>query len=189
MNEFNQLKCNINLKRDIKSFYNIKMIFSFLDERQKLNMINYNKQLQDIFRISIHNYKKLSGRYKIGEKNGKGAEYTLNGNNLLFEGEYLNGKRNGKGKEYFNENKLKFEGEYLNGKRNGKGKEYYYNGNLKFEGEYLNGKKWNGKGYNKNGIFDFQIKDGNGRVKEYYNDDELKFEGEYLNGKRNGKGK
>ena len=55
-------------------------------------------------------------------------------------------------KEYYDNGKLDFEGEYLNGKRNGKGKEYYYNGQLEFEGEYLNGKKWNGNGYNINGI-------------------------------------
>ena len=55
-----------------------------------------------------------------------------------------------------------------------------------FEGEYLNGKRWDGKGYNKNGIIDFEIKNGNGQGKEYYENGELKFEGEYLNGKRNG---
>ena len=183
------IKCNINLKRDIRSFYNFEMIFSFLNQRQKLNIIIYNKLLQKNFGVNIENYKKMSGRYKVGEKNGKGREYRQNTNNLVFEGEYLNGKRNGKGKEYYNESKLKFEGEYLNGKRNGKGKEYYYNSKLKFEGEYLNGERWNGKGYNKSGIIDFQIEDGNGKVKEYYEDDELKFEGEYINGKRNGKGK
>ena len=82
-----------------------------------------------------------------------------------------------------------FEGEYLNHKRNGKGKEYYCDGVLKFEGEYLDGQRWNGKGYNKNGSMDFQIKDGSGKGKEYYNDDQLEFEGEYLNGRKNGKGK
>jgi len=84
---------------------------------------------------------------------------------------------------------LKFEGEYLNGKKNGKGNEYYYDGKLKFEGEYLNGKRWNGKGYNKNGIIEFEIKIGNGKGKEYYDNGKLKFEGEYLNGEKNGKGK
>ena len=49
MNESSQLKCNINLKRDISSFYNIEMIFSYLENKQKLNMIIYNKQLQKIF--------------------------------------------------------------------------------------------------------------------------------------------
>ena len=29
------------------------------------------------------------------------------------------------------------------------------------EGEYFNGKRCNGKGYNNNGIIDFEIKNGN----------------------------
>ena len=40
---------------------------------------------------------------------------------MIFEGEYKNGKRNGKGKEYSTDGDLIFEGEYKNGKRNGKG--------------------------------------------------------------------
>ena len=93
MSEFEEIKCNINLTRDIKSSYYFDMIFSFLEQRKKLNMIIYNKNLQKIVGVNIKDYKKISGRYKIGEKNGKGSEYTLNTNNLIFEGEYLNGKR------------------------------------------------------------------------------------------------
>ena len=63
---------------------------------------------------------------------------------------------------------LEYEGKYVNGEKNGEGKEYFNNGSLKFKGEYLNGKRWNGKGYNKDGIIDFEIKDGNGKGKEYY---------------------
>jgi len=208
-----KLKGIINSKRYIKSLYNFEKIFSFLDQRQKLNIIIYNKGMQKLLGINIEDYKKISQKYKLGKRNGKGREYVKNSNTLIFEGEYLNGKRNGKGqeyynngklkfegeynngkrngegKEYYNNGKLKFEGEYNNGKRNGKGQEYYNNGKLKFEGEYKNGERLNGKGYNKNGIMDFQIKNGSGNVKQYYNDDKLKFEGEYLNGKRNGKGK
>ena len=68
-------------------------------------------------------------------------------------------------------------------------KEYYENSQLKFEGEYLQGKLWNGKGYNKNGIFEFEIINGKGYIKEYYYNSQLRFEGEYLNGERNGYGK
>ena len=61
---------------------------------------------------------------------------------------------------------------------------------MKFEGKYLNGKKWNGNGYDINGLFQFEIKNGKGKIKEYYfYDSKLMFEGEYLNGERNGKGK
>ncbi len=45
------------------------------------------------------------------------------------------------------------------------------------------------KGFNKDGIIEFEIKDGNGKGKEYYKNGVLKFEGEYLNGERNGEGK
>ena len=79
---------------------------------------------------------------------------------------------------------LIFKGEYLNGKRNGKGIEYYDNNKILFEGEYLNGKIWNGKGYTKNGLEVFKIKEGKGHVFEYFNSGFLLFEGEYLNGKR-----
>ena len=141
MAEFGNIKTKINLG-DIKSLYIIKIIFSFLYEKQKLYMILYSKELQKKLLINIEDYKKKSGKYKIGEKNGKGKEYILNTNILIFEGEYLNGRRNGKGKEY------------------------YENGNLKFEGEYLNGKIWNGIGYNINGNIEFEIKDGKGNCKE-----------------------
>ena len=151
--------------KDIKSQYNIKGIFSFLNEKQKCNMIIYNKQLQNNFGINIENFKKVSGKYKIVEKNGKGKEYSLYTNKLLFEGEYSNGKRNGKGKYYYDNGIIEFEGEYLNGKKNGTGKEYYYNSKPKFEGEYLNGKIWNGKGYDKNGEIGFEIVNGKGLLK------------------------
>ena len=124
----------------IKSLYIKKEIFSFLNIKQKLEIIIYNKQIQGEFGIDIKNYKNISGKYKIGGKNGKVSEYILNTNILLFEGEYIKGKRDGKGKEYF-DHILLFEGEYIKGKRGGKDKEYYDNGKIKFEGEYLNGER------------------------------------------------
>ena len=97
MDEIGSNKNRINI-RDIKSSFIIKNIFSFLSEKQKLNIIMNNKLLQSILLVNIKNYKKISGKYKIGEKNGKGKEYLIESNKLIFEGEYLNGKRNGKGK-------------------------------------------------------------------------------------------
>ena len=137
MAEFKGIKYVIG---NIKSIYIIKGIFLLLNDKQKLNIIIYNKQLQKILGVNIKDYKKLAGKYRIGEKNGKGRKYSLIEDKLIFEGEYLNGKRNGKGKEYNND------------------------GELKFEGEYLNGKKWNGKGYNKNGKIEFEISDGKGYI-------------------------
>ena len=138
----------------IKSLDMLKEIFKFLPEKRKLNIINYNYHLQEKLNIKIEDYKRVSGIYIEGERNGKGKEYLISNNTKIFEGEYLNRK-----------------------KWNRKGKEYYLNGILKFEGEYLNGKKWNGKGYNNEGMTDFEIKEGNGKGKEYLSNDKLDFEG------------
>ena len=60
--------------KDIKSTYFIKLIFSYVDEEQKLKIIKYNKNLQKIIDISIINYKHFRGRYIIYESNGIGKE-------------------------------------------------------------------------------------------------------------------
>ena len=125
--------------KNIKSSYFVQLLFLYLDEKNKLKIVKFNKSLQKNLNITIINYKLFTGKYIKYESKGIGKEYFGNDNRLVFEGEYLNGQRNGKGKEY-NDDKLIFEGEYLNGKRNGKGKNYF-NGKLKFEGEYLNEKK------------------------------------------------
>ena len=46
-------------------------------EKEK-NLIMYNKQLQKIIGVNIEDYKIISGKYKISEKNGKGKEYNEN---------------------------------------------------------------------------------------------------------------
>ena len=137
----NLIQSGFNLINNIESFIIVKKLISLLENKTKLEIIKYNKKMQAKFELIIDDYKKESGRYIKGERNGKGKEYKLVNNQIVFEGEYLNGKRNGKGKEFYYTDKLKFEGEYLNGKRNGKGKEFYYTDKLKFQGEYLNGKK------------------------------------------------
>ena len=114
--EYKGEKFIINI-RNIKSIFIIKKIFSFLNKKRQLNMIINNKEFQKIISVNLKDYKNVSGKYKISEKNGKGKEFNFKGT-LIFEGEYLNGKRNGKGKEYEDRNII-FEGEYLNGKRNG----------------------------------------------------------------------
>jgi len=111
--------------------------------------------------------------FEIKEGKGNIKEYDYFEGILVFEGEYLNGDKNGKGKEYY---------EYLNGERNGYGKEYYFSNKLLFEGEYVKGKIWNGKGYNIDGIVEFEIKEGKGDIKKYdYIEGKLNFEGEYFN--------
>ena len=167
------LKEEIKLLKAVKSIYITRQIFSLLYENRKLILISHNKKYQNKLEINIENYKTISGKYKIAEKNGKGKEYNLIRNRLIFEGEYKNGMKNGKGKEYYINGKLKFEGEYLNGKKisgkgyyetgfmflfiekNGIGKEYYSEDKIKFEGEFYNGRKWNGIGYDYEGVKTF----------------------------------
>ena len=86
--------------KNIKSLYIEKIIFSFINEKVRLNMIKYSKYFQNIFSINIENYKKISGKYKIGGINGQGKEYLLNTDKVIFEGKYKNGKKDGFGKEY-----------------------------------------------------------------------------------------
>ena len=103
--------------KNIKSSYFTRIIFSFIEEGNKLKVLKYNKYLQKEMNISLINYKFYSGKYIIYESNGKGKEYNGLYNILIYEGEYLNGKRNGKGKEYDYHGNLRFEGEYLNGRK------------------------------------------------------------------------
>ena len=48
MDKSGDIKYKINLK-DIKSFFIIKIVFSFISEKKILNLIKYNKELQKIF--------------------------------------------------------------------------------------------------------------------------------------------
>ena len=128
MEEIENIKSEKNIRKSIESLYIFKDIFSFLCEKQKLKIIIYNKDLQKKLDITFEDYKRIRGIYREGERNGKGKEYYISNNIMIFEGEYLNRKRNGNGKEYYSNGEFRFEGEYLNGERNGKGKEYYSNG-------------------------------------------------------------
>ena len=169
--------------KNIKSTFTLKIIFSFMDDKSKLQLVKYNKRIQNILNINLLHYKLFSGKYLILEENGYGKEYDSYNDNILFEGEYINRKRNGKGKEY-SSLQLVFEGEYFNGKRNGQGKEYDdFNHKIIFEGEYSNGKRLNGKGYDGNGNVIYELIGGKGIIKEFHFGDRIKYEGEYLNGK------
>ena len=64
MTESENIQYKIN-NRYIKSSYILKTILSFLNEKQKLNMIIYNKELQKIFSVDIDYYKEISGKYMI----------------------------------------------------------------------------------------------------------------------------
>ena len=142
-------------KDSVKSKYILKIIFSHLEQKKALDIIRYNNAYKKIFGLNLKKYKEISGKIKIGEKNGYNRIYNISSMYILFEGEYLNGKKNGFGKEYIKDSstysdegkigsKLIFEGQYLNGVKNGKGREDNRNGKILFEGEYKNGNRWNG---------------------------------------------
>ena len=64
--------------KNIKTSYFLRIIFSFIDEKQKLKLIKYNKSLQETMDIKLINYKIMSGKYIIYEQNGKGKEIDYN---------------------------------------------------------------------------------------------------------------
>ena len=117
MDEIGSIKNTINI-RDIKSPFIIINIFSFLSEKQKLNMVMYNQQFQKLLLVDIKNYIKMSGKFKIGGKNGKGKVYLIDSNNFIFKGEYLNRKEIGN----YCKNKLIFKRDYINAKKKWKRK-------------------------------------------------------------------
>ena len=102
--------------KQIKSSYVLNIILSYAEEQRKLGLVKYNKKFQKILKINEMNYRLISGKYIIKQKNGNSKVYDYN-DNLIFEGSYLNEKRTGKGKEYNIYGELLFEGEYLSGKK------------------------------------------------------------------------
>ena len=74
MNELENIKSEKNIEKSIESLYILKDIFSFLSEKQKLKIIIYNKYIQNKLDINIEDYKRISKRYREGERNGKGKE-------------------------------------------------------------------------------------------------------------------
>ena len=61
-------------------------IFSLLCQHKILDLLSYNKSMQRIFGLDIEDYKKESKKYLNDEKNGKGKEYIINTNILIYEG-------------------------------------------------------------------------------------------------------
>ena len=75
-------------------------IFPYIPYKNQLLLIKYNKEFQKELYVDINIYKKRSGKYRLIESNGKGKEFILANNKLIFEGEYKNGIKSGKGKEF-----------------------------------------------------------------------------------------
>ena len=76
----------------IKSRFFAKILFSYLDEKKKLKLVRYNKSLQKNLAISSNYYLHFNGRYIIYESNGKGKEYSQNGE-LIYEVNFYSVKR------------------------------------------------------------------------------------------------
>ena len=56
--------------KNIKSHYIIKIFFLYVDEKHKLKLVKYNKNLQKNIDISLINYKLFTGKYIIYESKG-----------------------------------------------------------------------------------------------------------------------
>ena len=83
------------MEKKIKSHFILKKVFNLLNYSTKLNLVVYNKILQNILNINILDYRRLCEKYIIGETTGIGKEYTNVDDypSLLYEGEFKNGKR------------------------------------------------------------------------------------------------
>ena len=53
--------------KNIKSHYFQKIVFSIIDQGKMMEIIKYNKRLQNMLKINIKNYQAFSGRYIIYE--------------------------------------------------------------------------------------------------------------------------
>ena len=58
------------MSNENKNFFIYKIIFPYISEKKKLDIIRYNINLQKKFNIRLVNYKIKSGKYKLGERNG-----------------------------------------------------------------------------------------------------------------------
>jgi len=76
MDEIGNIKNIINIE-DIKYSFIIKNIFSYLSGKHILNIIKYNKLVQNILLVDIKNYKIISGKYKIMKKMEKEKNIIL----------------------------------------------------------------------------------------------------------------
>ena len=73
------------LSNKVKSDYIIKKLFSYLNEKSKLNIIKYNKNLQNKIRIKLINYKVFKGIYIEYESKTKVKEYYGDTGNTIYD--------------------------------------------------------------------------------------------------------
>ena len=86
-NNKNKFKnCNKFLENDKYSFF-LSLIFSHLDEKRKLELVKYNKKLQNKININLINYNLFSNKYIIYESKEKVKCYDDNYDKIIYEGE------------------------------------------------------------------------------------------------------
>jgi len=76
----------VNLQKAIVSKYIIADIFGLLGKDKKLKVITYSTKMKKILRICLDDYKKRSVKIFVGERNGIGKEFNVNGKlcDILF---------------------------------------------------------------------------------------------------------
>ena len=89
----------------------MKLFFSYVNLKQKFEILKHNKSLQNAININIRHYQLFNGDI-LNKENWDVKEYNGIIDELVFEGEYLNCKRNGKGKVFDYNDFLIFESEY-----------------------------------------------------------------------------
>ena len=62
---------------NIKSLFNLKTLFEYVSEKNKLKLIIYNNQLKNRLGINLQIYKEKSGICRTIQKNGQGQEKNL----------------------------------------------------------------------------------------------------------------
>ena len=71
MNIFEIIKLNdliyIKMLKNVKASYFLRILFSIINEKQKLELIKHNKIQQEIINVTLINYKYFSGKYIIYE--------------------------------------------------------------------------------------------------------------------------
>ena len=70
--------------RKIKSIFILKKIYNNVDYKRKLNIITYNKRIQQKLGVSLIDFRRFSGKYVI-EEYGKMREYNSDNHKLMFE--------------------------------------------------------------------------------------------------------
>ena len=85
INLVNNEKIKSILSKKVKSDYIIKIVFSYLNEKNKLSIIKYNKNLQNKISIKLINYKLYSGIYIEYESKTKVKEYYGDTGNTIYD--------------------------------------------------------------------------------------------------------